>query len=114
LGVEPDMLVRMKKDDLLFGNRELQKKAGKILAEGTPRRFGVEVVNIAGSTLTLELKTLNIGEVDIYVDDRPVGSKEITGGTTELSVEIPPEGGTVRLEGFEDKMLVGARRLNFQ
>jgi hypothetical protein len=113
LGVEPDVLVRMKKDDLLFGNRELQRKVAEILAEGTARRFGVGVVNTEGWTVTLELTTLNVPEVDLYVNGRPHGSTETPDGTTTLTVEIPVGGGTVRLEGFEDGSLVGARQLNF-
>jgi hypothetical protein len=113
LGVKPDVLVDMTEDDLLFGNRDLQNKAGEILAEGTQRRLGAEVVDIVGSTVTLELTTLNIPEVDIYVDDRPQDSAETPDGTTTVAVELPADGGTVRLEGFENGNLVGARQLTF-
>lgn len=113
LGVEPDVLVTMTKDDLLFSNRDLQDKAGEILAGGTPRKLGAEVVNITGSTVTLELITMNIPEVDIYVNGRPQGSASTPDGTTTLTLEAPPGGSTVRLEGFEGGTLVGSRLLNF-
>jgi C-terminal processing protease CtpA/Prc len=109
LGVEPDVLVQMTKDDLLASNRDLQNKAGAILAKGKPRKLGVEVESIAGSTATLKLTTLQIPEVDIYVNDRPQGSAATPDGTTTLTVQIPAGGTTVRLQGFENGILVGAR-----
>lgn len=106
LGVEPDVLVAMTEDDLLSSNRDLQNKAGEILAEGTPRKFRLESQR-AGSMVTLEIATLNIPEVDIYVNGRPQGSADTPDGITTLTVEISPEG-TLRLEGFENGALVGA------
>jgi C-terminal processing protease CtpA/Prc len=111
LGVEPDERVQMTKDDLLCGNRDLQNKAGEILAKGKPRRLGAEVESVAGSTATLKLTTLHIPEVDIYVDDRPQGSAATPDGTTTLTAQIPAGGATVRLQGFENGILVGSRLL---
>jgi C-terminal processing protease CtpA/Prc len=113
LGVEPDELVTMTKDDLLIGNQDLQNEAGKILAKGTPRSLSLEVVNIAGSTATLKLTTLNIPEVDTYVNGRPQGSTKTPDGTTTFTLQLPAGGGIVRLEGFEKGSLVGARQLRF-
>jgi len=112
LGVEPDVLVKMTKDDLLQGNRDLQNKAGEILAQGTPRRLSAGVTNITGSTATFELTTLNIPEVDIYVNGRPQGSITTPDGTTTLTAQIPA-GGTILFEGFKNGILVGARQLRF-
>ena len=112
LGVEPDVLVTMTNDDLLFSNRDLQNKAGEILAEGTPRNLDVKVVNVAGSSVALKLITMNIPEVDIFVNDRPKDSVITPDGTKTITVEVPSGGGTVRIEGFENGSLIGARILN--
>lgn len=113
LGVEPDILVHMTQDDLLASNRDLQNRAGEILARGTPRRLGVEVTGASGTAVTLKLTTLHIPEVDVYVNDRPQSSTATPDGATTLTVQIPAGGATVRLQGFEDGVLVGARLLKF-
>ena len=112
LGVEPDVLVNMTIDDLLHHNRDLHNRAGEILLEGTPRRFAVEAKNMVNSTVNFEVTTLNIPEVDIYVNGRPQSSSATPDGTTMLAVQLPPTGGRVRLEGFENGELVGARQLD--
>ena len=56
------------------------------MAEGTPRTLGAEVSNITATRVTLELTTLNIPEVEIYVNDRPQSSADTPDGTTPLTV----------------------------
>lgn len=111
LGVEPDMLVPFRRDDLLEGNRDLLERAGEILALGTPRVLKAEVTNVQGQTAMINLTTLNIPEVDIYVNDRPQSSVSTPDGVTSLTVQLPTDDAIVRLEGFENGNLVGARHL---
>ncbi|WP_133510377.1 S41 family peptidase [Candidatus Thiosymbion oneisti] len=111
LGVEPDILIPFSRDDLLEGNRDLYDRAGEFLALGTPRVLKAEVTSVQGQTAMINLTTLNISEVDIYVNDRPQASVNTSDGVTSLSIQLPTGGRKVRLEGFEDGDLVGARQI---
>jgi hypothetical protein len=111
LGVEPDIFIPFSRDDLLEGNRDLHDRAGEILALGTPRVLKAEVTNVQGQTTMIDLTTLNIPEVDIYVNDRPQSSVSTPDGVTSLTVQLPTGEATVRFEGFENGNLVGTRHL---
>jgi hypothetical protein len=117
LGVKPDRVIPFSRDDLLEGNRDMLDLAGEILARGTPRKLQAEIVSRVGRNLSIDLRTLNIPEVDIYVNGRPHASKSTPDGVTSILVALPSDAdadadeASIRVEGFEDGALVGARDL---
>ena len=111
LGVEPDVIIPFSRDDLLEGNRDLLDQAGAILAADTPRILRAEVTHLQDQTATIDITTLNIPEVDIYVNDRPQSTAITPDGPTSVTVELPASGSIVRFEGFESGALVGSRNL---
>ena len=68
---------------------------------------------MVGDGLTVEVATTNLDRVDAYVDDRPVGSKDVQNDrcTFALSRSLIGDHGELRLEGFQDGTLGAARRL---
>jgi C-terminal processing protease CtpA/Prc len=113
LGVEPDVVTSMTRDDLLSSNRDLLDKAGMILAQGIPRALDAKVTSVGAQTAHIQVTTLNIPEVDIYVNERPQGSASTPDGATSLEVHLPMGGAVVRFLGFEGGNLVGSRQLQF-
>lgn len=109
LGVEPDLQVKMTKNDLLDRNRDLLNAAGEILDRGVARSFDAKAIASAGSSVTIELTTMRIPEVDIYVNDRPQGSMPTPDGKSTLTAQVPPGGAKVRLVGYENGKVVGER-----
>ncbi|GLZ28923.1 hypothetical protein Lesp02_11130 [Lentzea sp. NBRC 105346] len=103
LGVRPTHQHDMTADDLLHGNKDLLAKAGELLAALPVRRLGV-----AWSGATVSLDTVNLDRVDLYVDDRPVATRDVADGVHALTV---PSGQKLRVEGFSGGKLVAARKV---
>jgi C-terminal processing protease CtpA/Prc len=116
LGVIPDILHEMTRDDLLDGNRDLLNRAGEELAQGTVRVLSARVTGVQGRDLELEVTTRNVPSLDAYVNGRPQGASQATpDGTHTVEVRLPASGrGTVRLEGFARGKLVAARLIEHQ
>jgi C-terminal processing protease CtpA/Prc len=113
LGVQPDTIHDMTRDDLLHGNQDLLEHAGQILAAGTVRVLDADVTSLDGHNVTLEVTTRAIGSLDVYVDGRPHGPGGIPtqDGTTPVLVRLSPGRRTIRLEGFTGGTLMAARQL---
>ena len=110
LGVARDKPHDMTRDDLLNGNVDLLAKAGALLAAGTPRRFDAGLA-LQGQTLIVSLTTEGIRSLDLYVDDRPVlAGVALTDGDSDHQIPKPRSGARLRLEGFDGKKLVAARK----
>ncbi len=100
----------MTKDDLLSGNVDLLERAGALLAQGTPRRFDLDL-SVLGQVLTISLTTQNVQSVDIYVDGRPAkDSTAISNGTTSIEIANPPSGALLQIDGFDSGELVASRK----
>lgn len=110
LGVRPDAIDKLTRDDLLAGNVDLLDAAGTLLASMPVRRLEVDT-SIAGDMLTVEIDADGIDRVDLELDGRPLSSEDI--GQNPLSVEI--EGATagqlMRADGYSDGELVASRRV---
>lgn len=112
LGVTPDIKHNMTRNDLLQGNIDLLERAGEILAQGTPRVFDVELSS-QPQTMTINITSLNVGSVDVYVNGRPVKkSTAISDGNNSIEITKPGSGANMRIEGYKGKKLVAARNIN--
>jgi hypothetical protein len=110
LGVKPDKVHKMTRDDLLAGNKDLLDAAGKLLKRMPVRRLAV-TTSLAGGTTTVRIDAGGIDRVDLYVDDRPVITEDI--GPNPLSVEIEnaAAGQMLRVDGFRQDEKVASRRV---
>jgi len=109
LGVVPDQRHGLTPDDLLQGNKDLLDRAGAILAALPLRRLSVSS-SVVGSTLTLTITTEGIDRLDVYVDRRPVGSRDVTAPTITVTVPNTGAGEPVLVEAFSGDTLVAASR----
>jgi hypothetical protein len=86
---------------VLEGNPDLLDRAGELLtamgADGT-------------LTLELEVEVDNLDRADVYVDDRPRGSVEVTGDAATVVTGVTGAR-SARVEGFSNGELVAARRI---
>jgi len=80
LGVVPDQRHRMTRNDVLNGNVDLLEQAGELLAALPPRTLQVTATLGAGGELVLELAVAGLDRADVYVDDRPRASVDVTRG----------------------------------
>jgi C-terminal processing protease CtpA/Prc len=108
LGVKPHETHRMTKADLLDGNVDLLNRAGELLAAQPARRLDLKT-SLGGTTLTVAVDAQGLDRVDLYIDDRPISSEDVTG---PLSVDIldVTAGQLLRADGYEAGALVASRR----
>lgn len=114
LGVTPDKIIPFSQKDLLEGNRDLLNKAGEVLAEGIPRLLKVKVTSVQDHKATFDLTTLNIAEVDFYVNSRSRGSVKTPDGVNSLTVNSAEGGAIVQFKGFGGKKLVATRQVQLK
>ena len=109
LGVVPDELHPMTRDDVLNGNKDLLDHAGALLAALPARRLDVTSASVAGGTVTLTLQVAKLDRIDVYVDGRPQLTSDVTDGAVTRSVP-GGVGDQLRIEGFAAGTLVAVRK----
>ncbi|HET6738645.1 MAG TPA: S41 family peptidase, partial [Kribbella sp.] len=108
LGVKPHETHRMTKADLLDGNVDLLNRAGELLAAQPARRLDLKT-SLGGTTLTVAVDARGLDRVDLYVDDRPISSEDVTGPLTIDILDVSA-GQLLRADGYETGALVASRR----
>jgi acyl-CoA thioesterase FadM len=112
LGVVPDELHSMTRDDILKKNVDLMEHAGKLLASMPVVQMAIKVAAGAGDTLKIQVDTQNIDRLDFYLDSRPQRSEQVSAQANNVAVELTRKGGKVlQLQGFQQDKLVAARRM---
>jgi hypothetical protein len=112
LGVVPDHLHRMTRDDLLNGNVDLLDRAGALLAALPVRELSATATVNGNGRLKLKLKVAGIDRADVFVDGRPRASANVTGATAAINVSGVPGAQSVRLDGYAAGQLVASRTLS--
>ncbi|WP_437680017.1 S41 family peptidase [Sorangium sp. So ce131] len=112
LGVLPDHIHQLTRNDLLNRNEDLIRRAAEILAS-LPARGLDAALEVKEGALHLTISTCGLTRVDVYVDERPRRSVDVEDGT--LQVDLPFLAGAVpervEVRGFEGRALVARRRL---
>ncbi|TDD45932.1 peptidase S41 [Kribbella antibiotica] len=109
LGIQPSELHTMTRADLLDGNVDLLARAGALLAAAPKRQLQV-ATTFTGTTLSVTLKVVGIDRVDLYLDDRPISSEDLTGPSLTITILDAARGQRLRAEGYETGSLVASRR----
>ena len=111
LGVEPDHLHVMTREDLLNGNVDLISRAGSILAGREVYDLVIDVTGGTQTTLDLSITTLNLDRIDVYINGRPWGSRDATDGTSALIIDgNDPIPWAVEVQGFDQEGLAATFR----
>jgi hypothetical protein len=115
LGVKPDVLHFMTRDDVLNGNKDLITQATQILASQRPYSMSIAFEHREGALPILQVETRNVDWLNIIANDRPCGYRDVVNNraTIDLREVVRGEsGGEVRVEiqGYEGNQLVAARR----
>jgi Peptidase family S41 len=111
LGVVPDERHELTRRDVLEDNADLMERAGRLLAARRPRTMTVTAQTAGAGRTRLDITTVAVSSVDVYVAARPVATTALVDGVTQLEIPTPPGGTLVRVEGFEDRSLVASRQL---
>jgi hypothetical protein len=112
LGVVPDRIHHMTRNDLLNDNADLITSASSILVDLPVRVLSVEVDHATDGEMSVTTNTKNISRLDAYIDGRPRLTLDVEDGPTtfDLSLDsLSPH--TLELHGFDGNELVAARRI---
>ncbi|HSK40325.1 MAG TPA: S41 family peptidase [Arenibaculum sp.] len=104
LGVEPDDVHLMTRNDVLNGNTDLIAKAAQLLAGEKIHSLSGRIDRSQPQVVVVRAEARNLSRVDVYMDGRPLGSGDVRNGAA--SVTLPPEtpdAGTLELRGFEGR-----------
>ncbi len=111
LGVVPDHKHAMTKDDILNGNIDLINHAASILAPIPVYKLSAETHSQDG-TLSVEIMTENISRLDVFLDDRPQQSLNVSDGPTQFDLTLPQHGASfIELQGFKNNLFVAKQRI---
>ena len=113
LGVKPNDVHNMTRDDLLAGNADLLNRAGEILMQRQIRAYRLTVSPgaVSGGNWTLSVTTENLSRLDLYLNDRPIRSVDISNGANAVDIPVPTAPAVLDLKGFQGGKLAAARRL---
>jgi hypothetical protein len=111
LGVVPDRLHRMTRDDLFEGNPDLIAAASDLLAGLPKRRLAVRVGQASATGREVVADCLGCERLDVHVDGRPLGSLDVADGENAFSMPVTGSA-VVDFRGFDAGELVAARRLS--
>jgi hypothetical protein len=87
LGVVPDHIHKMTRQDLLKGNVDLINRAGELLGEMPLRQFTAEKLQGGDHILRFMITTRNIDRLDFYINGRPRHSFDVPDGPDQYSLE---------------------------
>ncbi|MEM9151005.1 MAG: S41 family peptidase [Cyanobacteria bacterium P01_F01_bin.3] len=110
LGVVPDSRHALTKEDLLNGNKDLINAAGKILKRMPVRELSASVSRTAKG-LSVTAKTAGFTRLDVYVDNRPMQSMNVSDDTHPFEVELSGQASELKLMGYLDDDCVAVRRI---
>ena len=112
LGVKPDFIYPMTKDDLLGDNQGLMDFAGHVLSRMPVRALEARATARADGRIDLAVRTRGVRRVDVFADARPLQSADVDDGERRLTVALPAGGARqLELQGYDGPDLVVATRI---
>jgi len=111
LGVVPDKIHQLTKNDVLNENVDLLNEAAKILSALPVYTLEVTSSKRSGGTCKISVTTENLTRVDALVNTRPNLTLDVKDGVTTFSISaLKPTANEVELRGYKDQELATATR----
>jgi hypothetical protein len=110
LGVKPDRLHLMTRNDLLNRNEDLLREAAKLLSEMPLRDLSASAPPPDGGKTVLTVTTRGLSRLDVFVNERPFRSLDVADGATQVELSCGPQS-LVELVGLDYGVTVARRRL---
>lgn len=115
LGIRPDRVHRLTKQDVLGNNDDLIDEAAQYLASRRAHPLRVVMSHVEGSLPRLTVMSRNISRLDVWLDGRPRLSLDVEGDETHIDLQAAVKQaaeGQHRLElrGYEGEELAAVHR----
>jgi hypothetical protein len=105
LGVSPDELHDMTKNDLLNDNADLIAKAAQMLSTLPRVSLAASVGPVTAGKRTVSVTTAGLDRIDVTVDGRPRATIDVANGTSTVDIPNPGGGHDVAARGFKSGAL---------
>jgi hypothetical protein len=113
IGVVPEHIHLITRNDLVDDNADLFAAAGALLAAMPARELRVQVAPAAGNSIMLSLTTKNLDRIDAFVNRRPQHSIDLSSPAVNLEIAKPSAApAELRLEGYSEGNLAANRVLS--
>ena len=112
LGVEPDAIHSMTRNDVLCGNVDLIEHAASLLAQMPGSSLVATIKRRSEARFRVAVTTRNLARVDAFLDGRPILTFDVNDGARIL--QVPRSSATaavLELRGYQDGRLVAATRV---
>jgi Peptidase family S41 len=113
LGVIPDQIHTMTKDDVLKGNVDLMNAAGHLLANMPVYTLKAKLLKGAGTNVQVTATTKNLTRLDVFLNQRPQLSLDVTDGDSNFNFQSAAGPGMLELRGYKNDQLAISRRIAF-
>ena len=115
LGVQPDAVHRMTRQDVFGNNEDLIAAAAGLLAARRAHPLHVETVTQGSGLPRLKVKTRNVSRLDVWLNGRPRGTRDVVADETEIDLQAmaggPAElGRKVELRAYDGDELAAVYR----
>jgi cytosine/adenosine deaminase-related metal-dependent hydrolase len=107
LGIVPDEVHQMTRDDLIHGNRDLIARAAALLAER--QVYGLEAI-LDGDPPALRAICRNLTRLDLFLDGRPIQSLDVAGDEALFETAGLTPGRRLELRGYDGDRLAATLR----
>ena len=105
LGVAPDQLHQMTKNDLLNDNADLIAKAAQMLSTLPRVSLTATIGPVAAGKRTISMTTAKLDRVDIAVDGRTRATIDVATGPSSVAIDNPGAGHDIAVRGFKSSVL---------
>lgn len=113
LGVKPDVLHMMSRQDLMNGNLDLLTRAISILKEGDGREFALSMAS-DGSTLDIQVKTTNVDRIEVYQNGRhEMSDTPDDAGVANFRLNSKA-GDLIEIVGYQENAIVAKRKIGLE
>lgn len=113
LGVRPDLHHQLTKRDILEGDVDLLKRCAGILSNLPVYQLELVQDDIQKTVISLKLKTRSLDRLDIFIDERPMATFNISDGENDLSIPVYDVPSSLDIRGYANGRYVAARKLSF-
>lgn len=111
LGVTPDAIHPMTRNDILHENADLIEHAARLLAQMPSFSLVAKIKRRSASHIRVEATSRKLTRVDATLNGRPVATFDVSDGAQILEVPQGTSGTVLGLRGYHDEHLVAATRV---
>lgn len=107
---------RLTKQDILGdkANQDLKNFVGSLLKDAPARALSVRALQADERHATLDIKVTRMSRIDVYVNERPVHSRDVKESSVEVEVTSQTQDDTIELKGFDGDTLVARYRVTWR